>query len=140
MDEAMGFLKFGAISIGVLILGYTAAMLNAELRRPAPRPEARTLILMFMAFSLVAFAGAGYLEYLKQSSVRDVERNQMAGIVGELDTRLDDKERAEFSQDFNEDQQKQFTHYTDTLCEKVKELRRILTPDKTTACRVSSPL
>lgn len=37
MDTAMGFLKFGALSIGVLILGYTAAMLNTELKRPVPR-------------------------------------------------------------------------------------------------------
>lgn len=138
MDEAMGFLKFGAISVGVLILGYTAAMLNAELKRPLPRPEARTLILMFMAFSLAAFAGAGYLEYLKQASSRDADRNQMAGIVGELDTRLDDKERAEFSQDFTEAQEEQFRHYTDALCGKVKELRKILDPTKATACRVAS--
>lgn len=139
MDAAMGFLKYGAISIGVLILGYTAAMLKAELNRPAPRPEARNLILMFMAFSLVAFAGAGYLEYLKQASSRDIERNQIAGIVGQLDTRLDDKERAEFSQGFTTDQQDQFRHYTDTLCMKIKELRKILDPDRPTDCRVSQP-
>lgn len=94
---------------------------------------------MFMAFSLVAFAGAGYLEYLKQASGRDVERNQIAGIVGELDTRLDDKERAEFSQGFTKDQQDLFTHYTDTLCGKIKELRKILDPDRPTTCRVSQP-
>jgi hypothetical protein len=67
-------LKYGALSIGALILVYTAGLLTIELKRDVPRPEGRNLILMFMVFCVVAFAIAGGLEFLgKEKQVADLQ-------------------------------------------------------------------
>jgi len=62
------FLKYGARWLGLAILIYTGALLKLELLPFPPRNEARNLILIYMGFSLIAFAGGGYLESPNQSA------------------------------------------------------------------------
>jgi hypothetical protein len=76
----ISILQYGAIGLGLAVLAYTAIVLKQELARQKPRPEGRNLILIFMAFSFVAFGILTYLEnvdHQKQIDAMNVDRQNL---------------------------------------------------------------
>jgi len=119
------FLKAGAIGIGLAILVYTAALLKQELAKPEPRPDAKSLILTFMAFSLVLFGIATFIELRERSGT-------IIGIVNGMDANLGGKEQAAVqSLDRNA-----LKFFDNELCKRVKDLRSFVGEDGSSECVV----
>jgi hypothetical protein len=68
---------------------YTASLLRQELAKPTPRREARNLILTFMAFSLVAFCIAAFIELREKSMLQNSETKNLASRVATIASSLD---------------------------------------------------
>ena len=132
-------LQYGAIGIGLAVLAYTAGLLRQELRRPRPRPEGRNLILMFMAFSLVAFGIATYIEIKKQTTNLDIHKKFAAidRIVGQLDADLGGKSLASIGNISDARLQKDLTYFENVLCVNVKELKVLLEDKGNSRCTLS---
>jgi AIR synthase related protein, N-terminal domain len=79
-------LKYGAMGIGLAVLVYTAALLRQELAKPEPRVEARRLILIYMAFSLIAFGIAAFIELREKSMAADIDMREKT-IKADFETR-----------------------------------------------------
>jgi hypothetical protein len=55
-------LKFGALGIGFVAVVLAGAQLRAELARTHPRPDAQSLLRLFMGFGMLMFLAAGGIE------------------------------------------------------------------------------
>src|ERR1700726_4101669 len=84
-------LKYGALTIGLAVLAYTAALLKIEIAKSHPRAEARNLILMYMGFSLFAFGLAVFLELKKDKSATEFQAlsSTVRENIATLDTLVD---------------------------------------------------
>jgi hypothetical protein len=122
------------------VLAYTAAALKQELALPKPRPEGRNLILMFMAFSLIAFGIATYIEIEKRRT--DVDSLNKLGTVRNIlssnDANLGGKYQLAVSQ-APESIKSTLQYFEDNLCRDVKKMRLVLDNVDQSQCTLSSP-
>lgn len=125
----VGVLQFGAIGIGLAVLAYTASLLRLELAKPVPRTEARNLILMYMAFSLVAFGLAAYIEIEKR-------RGDIAEIASGIDARLDDKHKAAV-ESAPAQIKETLIFFDNALCRDLKTLKKMLSGSEDSHCKIS---
>jgi hypothetical protein len=121
-------LKFGAIGIGLAVLAYTAALLRQELARPTPRREARNLILTFMAFSLVAFCIAAFIEIREKSISQYSETKELASRVASIASSLDSNVGSKFQTTVEglpdgSREKNDLKYFTNVLCSDVKNLK-----------------
>lgn len=115
----IAFLQFGAIGIGLAILAFGARLLTAELKRDPPRPEGRNLIVIFMAFSLIAFGISAFIELQKQGNERaeKAAESNVRQSVAALDAHLSDKETAGFATQLDGQGKLELTAYENKLCQ-----------------------
>jgi hypothetical protein len=155
-------LQAGAIGIGLAILGYTGALLKQELSRPHPRAESRTLIVIYMAFSLIAFAGAGYIELTEKKGgdelaaaksalnseqansaslmkERDNFKTQLDGIIGQIG-RIDESVGLKYAVEVQHlpdtPQRANLILFTNSVCRTVTDMMRQLVPPKIATCQI----
>ena len=124
----IGLLEYGAIGIGLAVLAYTAALLRQELAKPTPRREARRLILTFMAFSLIAFCIAAFIELrekaMSQKSEATALASRVAVIAASLDGNLGGKFQAAVrSLPDGSLEKRNLVYFTNALCSDVKNLK-----------------
>lgn len=133
-------LQYGAIGIGLAVLAYTAAILKQELARSKPRPEGRNLILMFMAFSLISFALAAYLEIAKQDRSRDDQQkfSAIGVIASSLDANIGGKYQAA-ARNAPSPLREDLQYFENNLCRDVKKLKKLLNGNEQTQCVISQP-
>ena len=114
-------LQFGAIGIGLAILAFGGRLLTAELKRDPPRPEGRNLIVIFMAFSLIAFGLSAFIELRKQGNelAQKAAESDVRQSVAALDAELGDKETAGFGQQLDGQGKLELTAYENKLCKDV---------------------
>jgi len=137
---SVNVLQYGAIGIGLAVLAYTAAALKQELARPKPRPEGRNLILMFMAFSLVAFCIATYIEIQKENANLDSQKQiaEIGNIVSSLDANLGGKYQASLDrEDVPPSVKQDLLYFESQLCRNVKALKKLLYGTTESQCRLS---
>jgi hypothetical protein len=142
-------LQYGAIGIGLAVLAYTAAALKQELARSKPRPEGRNLILMFMAFSLVAFAIATYIELTKQRmsvehqrQIDDVEHQKQMDKIGRLVSALDANLGGKYQTAVTEIPditiRKNLEYFEDALCIDIRKLKGEIFRSEESQCKLST--
>ena len=81
------YIKAGAIGIAFWALMQAASLLKAEMSREIIRPQGRTMIIAYMAFAVLAFIGAGFLEIRSKSFDRDdilTKSHETATIINGL--------------------------------------------------------
>jgi hypothetical protein len=123
-----GVLKYGAIGIGLAVLAYTAALLKQEIAKPTPRREARNLILTFMAFSLLAFCIAAFIELREKSMAENSQAKSLAArvaiVAGSLDTNIAAKFQATAKGLPNGSPEKDnLIYFANALCSDIKKLK-----------------
>ncbi len=121
-------LKAGALGIGLVALVYAAALLRQELAKPSPSRAARNLILTFMAFSLLAFCIAAFIEIrekeMAQSSDAKTLASRVAIIATSLDRNLGDKFQITVKGlPLGSHERDQLIYFTNDLCRDVKKLK-----------------
>ena len=127
-------LKFGAIGIGLAVLAYTAGLLRQELAKPTPRREARNLILIFMAFSLVAFCIAAFIELREKSISQNSETKNLASRVATIASSLDSNVGGKFQTTVKglpdgSPEKNNLIYFTNILCGDVKNLKAAVGED-----------
>jgi hypothetical protein len=127
---SISVLQYGAIGIGLAVLAYTATMLKLELARTKPRPEGRNLILTYMAFSIIAFGIATYIEIKKQNA-------PFESIVSSLDANLGAKFQS-VVRNAPASIKDDLIYYENRLCLDVKALKKVLYDNEETQCKLSS--
>lgn len=128
-------LKYGAIGIGLAVLFYTAGLLKSELAQKQPRPEARNLILMYMAFSLGAFGIATFIELEKGKTDLDAQHrlDQIGGLVHSLDDNLGGKNLA-IVQEVPEPTKSNIKAFERPICKNIQDMKALLGDASETTC------
>ena len=126
-------LKYGAIGIGLAALAYTAALLKQELEKPTPRREAKELILTFMAFSLLAFCLAAFIEICEKAMAQNSEATALASriavVARSLDSTLGDKFQTAVKSLNVSHERDNLVYFTNALCSDVKHLKTAIGED-----------
>jgi hypothetical protein len=120
--------KYGAFGTGAAVLAYTAALLKQELSKPTPRRAARDLILTFMAFSLVAFCIAAFIELREKAMLQNSDATALASRIAVIASSLDSNVGGKFqatvrSLPDESPEKKNLVYFTNVLCSDVKDLK-----------------
>ena len=143
-------LQYGAIGIGLIVLGYSAVLLKQELSLSRPRAQACALIFSFMVFSLFSFGIATYVAIeQRRLNAADTERQIAESITAKkiadagkitraIDAHLGDKYAAAIGS-APAPQKERLKEFGDLLCNNLKELKGVLSGNEDTQCKVSFP-
>jgi hypothetical protein len=142
-------LQYGAIGIGLIVLGYSTVLLKQELSQSRPRPQACALIFSFMVFSLFSFGIATYVAIDQRRLDADTERQIAESITAKkiadagkitraIDAHLGDKYAAAIGS-APAPQKERLKEFGDLLCNNLKELKGVLSGNEDTQCKVSFP-
>jgi hypothetical protein len=142
-------LQYGAIGIGLIVLGYSVVLLKQELSQSRPRAQACALIFSFMVFSLFSFGIATYVAIDQRRLNADTERQIAESITAKkiadagkitraIDAHLGDRYAAAIGS-APAPQKERLKEFGDLLCNNLKELKGVLSGNEDTQCKVSFP-
>jgi hypothetical protein len=140
-------LSYGVSGIALAMIFYSGVLLKQELDRPAPRPSARNLILIFMAFCIIVGGGVFAAESAKRrteneaaASVQAQEHkatlSNIATLVSEIDANLGGKYQVAIDQIPDQNTKRQLIYFENELCRSVRDLKAVLMVNGDTRCRI----
>jgi hypothetical protein len=116
------YLKFGALGIGALSLGYATLLLRQELAKAQPQPESKKLIWSYMGFGIALFVAAALLQagekWMEMRPPASTLAADIRVIVDSIDTRLDEK----FHMAVTANNRDEVLRFTKNLCDDLKRI------------------